>query len=1005
ICDGNVLVDSSDVRIEKVSGLTLQWNQMSNRIDSLRFRQGGVMKLNRGGRIIELTLPGAERSAPSANATAVKPPMPNIEIPRARAMQPTSIVMMTADEAADEIRQEGRGMTANRAISVKPGGKRAPLGQLRTAEELAAAVGKLRSEARSGTAAVVSEPGTPPTVPTRSRKRVDTYHAVFHNEVVVEQIDGNQTVGKIEADRLEVNFDFGKKQRTIAGVPTPSASAQGREDAAVAAPAPNRPTFTSPEEEDKTKLILTWNGPLELNPLQVDPSEQTGERFDVIATGSPVRLFSQQQENEGHAVCRQLVYRNESRQAWLSGTDSLPVQFRLGEDSRMSAKEVFFDKKRGLLRIDGEGTMVSTRGSASYGMGLAALPPTDDETAAADTRKRDPVEIRWSHGVDLEFGLSDSVAINPTTGLRETRQKEFPRRAWFHGDVTIRQGANSIAGNELAITFAAPEATGDPAGPIEHIDAQGDVRIENENDLIAADHLEVQMGVTPNGRFAPRIADASGNVLARQGSFEFRADQMHAVLVTDPDDSSTRLELLEASKNVRVRNPSRNLKITRADSLKAVFRDGNQLVRATIVSPNADTFARVRVDNVAIHGRRIEIDGDAQSIDVAGPGRLYVPTKRDFGGGRLNSRVIMKTSWDSHMKLRLAQNYGVFVGNVRSRSIDNPENQLQSFALDCERMKVNFARRPPEIEKKKRERDKGILERLLAAATGEDAGSGLFESDSSSNMEQKEPIYIVAEGGAVALASRYEVPDAKGAKGRLLSRMHIAGDQIIADLRREQVSVPSAGTMLIEDYQVDTGGKTRLGPARPNAGPLLSSAQGDGPSQTAIRWRNGMDFFRDRQLIVFDKDVQIDHRSGLQMVLKKDLASAMNIDSQSMRLGAGRNASLTCGNLLLEFATSEANEKRAGDDGLVRATDLKRIIARHAVHLDDGTKSLMGDQLQYLAETDEVVLEGSDALTARIIEQDETSQRFNMWKGPILIWNRQTNRIDAPEPRFRSGRR
>ncbi len=89
---------------------------------------------------------------------------------------------------------------------------------------------------------------------------------------------------------------------------------------------------------------------------------------------------------------------------------------------------------------------------------------------------------------------------------------------------------------------------------------------------------------------------------------------------------------------------------------------------------------------------------------------------------------------------------------------------------------------------------------------------------------------------------------------------------------------------------------------------------------------------------------------------------------------------------------------------MVRSTDLKRLIAEHAVHLQDGTKSLMGEYLQYLNEVNEVRLEGSRQLEARIIDQDERTQRLTMWRGPLLIWDRRTNQIEAPGATIQASR-
>jgi hypothetical protein len=156
-------------------------------------------------------------------------------------------------------------------------------------------------------------------------------------------------------------------------------------------------------------------------------------------------------------------------------------------------------------------------------------------------------------------------------------------------------------------------------------------------------------------------------------------------------------------------------------------------------------------------------------------------------------------------------------------------------------------------------------------------------------------------------------------------------------------------------------------------------------------------------MVTFDREVRMVHRSGRQMVLKEELAEVMKITPNDLaQLSSGRKATLTCGNLLLEFRTGGASD----DEGpMARATDLERLIARGAVHLQEGSKSLMGHYLQYLRGTNEVRLEGNDALEARIVDQDEDSQRLSMWRGPLLIWNRSTNEIEAPQARIRTSSR
>lgn len=999
--DGGLFLDSSDVRIDRVTGLTLQWNQINNRIDSLQFRHGGYMELRRGGRAIEFALPGTERGAASAQPDdptpkTAGPALPKFAVPRAQAMHPTSVARVSAFEAAREIRLEGGGVSTNRPLALDPA-ERAAVARaerLRTPAELAAAVAELREEARAGTAHATEDTKTPAADDEPVRKKIDTYQAVFNNTVVVEQIDGLRTLGKLEADKLEINFDVGSRLRgvTDARPPSRTGSVTGPDHAVNTVAA--GPSPLSRADDDKTKLILTWDGPMELRPLYIAPEQQTGERFDVIATGTPVRVSSDQ----GDVLCTQLVYRHERRQIWLSGQAPYKVTMDVADDRRLTAQEVFFDQSRGLARIDGPGTMLDLRQNSTAAMGRrgVSIPSGSLATSPMDgdtTESRGPVQIRWTRGVDVEIGSRPVMKVNPATGLVEARQREYLRRAWFHGDVSIRRGVEQATGDELAVTFGTPQSDAELADHIQHIDIAGAVRIEGVDNLISAEHVEIEMIVTPDGRNIPRIAKADGGVTAREGTLKFAARTMRAVLAPVSGQSRFGIESFDAEGDVNVIDPGSNLKISRARSLKAVIRNGDQLARATIVGRDAETLARVRFGDVAVHGHRIEIDRDAQSIDVPGPGKVWMVTRSDFGGRRMRRPAVVKITWSTEMRLRLEQNHGVFIGDVTSQSED--------FAIDCDKLTVHFAKMPPVREKK----GAGIIERFYSLGLiSRDKASIIPSAEQSlADTERRRPVYVLAEGNAVARRATYAPAGADGRPGRLLDRMRIAGTQIGADLRRRQVSVPSGGSLTIEDYAFDLSPSRRLARSSARTGPLMSSVRSDGPSQTAIQWDNAMDFFLDRSLVVFDKNVRMVHRSGRQMVQKEALARAMGLDGESLPLGAGRRTDLTCGNLLLQFQEDQSGDTPREVGSAVRATDLERLIARGAVYLKDGTKSLMGEQLQYLRETNEVVLEGSDSLEARII--DESENRYSVMKQRILIWNRETNRIEAPNPRFHVGRR
>lgn len=1030
--DGPIVINSREAQMEDLEGLRLQWDQVDNRIDVLAFKRGGRMLLRRGGKIVDFGMPGAERDAnrsDDAGGDVAEVPVDEAArfvAPRAQAMIPMTIDAVTAEEAAAEVRTEAGVVVANRpkSLSAPPSsnggnGSAGPVpgetGGLRSPEALAADMEALQAEARAAKSpGAATQPTGDAVAKNLTGKRVHTYSAVFHHRVVVEQLDGGEIIGKLEADTLELNFDFGQKlkdlTRSSVGARPAEATTQPSDR-----PARLMPPSPTPFVAEETQLVLTWNGPLELRPLRVDPAEQTGQRFDAVATGRPVRVQSVQ----GTARCDQLVYRHERGQVWLSGSEEAPVQMAVNETRRLVGREVFFDQRRGLARVDGPGYMLDERRPESpaapdEALGLKGAPEVGEGLAAltgklGSDQKDRRVEIRWSRGVDIELGKRMVQRMNPTTGLMENKRKEFLQRAWFHGDAFVKQGEAEVTAQEVAATFGPPVSGEELADHIQHLNLSGAVKLTRDDDLISAERLDVEMTVTPQGRNVPRVVDGDGQVLIRQGQSEFRADRMHAVLQPKPPDqrksegdgassfgsSDMGIETLEAYGKVFVADPEHNLKIRQAESLNCSMHVGNRLSKVLIVGQGADSYARLRYGELAIHGHRIEIDMDAEAVDVPGPGKTWMVSHRDFSGRKLKRPAPVKTTWTEKMQFRLAKNYGVFIGQVRS--------ETQGFTLNSDKLTVRFGKVAPVRE----EQDGKQVDRfwLLGAITGDKAEVKPLEA-TMPGQERSRPVAIVAEGNAEALSSSFAPTATDGTPGRLLNRLRIAGDRIVADLLREQMSVPGAGSLLIEDYQIETKRSgVNLTAAGPRPDPLMSTMRDEGPSQTLVTWANAMDFFVDRNLVAFDKNVVMVHRSGQQMVLQDELAAALRVDTNAMKqLREGRKASLDCGYLLLEFMSGGSDKGQAGTAPMVRATDLQRLIAKHAVHLQEGTKSLMGAHLQYLHDTNEVRLEGTQNLEARIIDQEESSQRFNMWRGPLLIWNRQTNRVEAPGATIRASR-
>lgn len=1019
---GAVMVDSREARIEDVSDLTVRWDQTDNRLESLQFAKGGKMIIRRGAGVVDFSLPGAEQSVPESTAGAsstggsrvsVAANQP-IRIDRARIDAPVQVGAVSAKDAAQQIRSQGLRVRTNQPVSLSipkrldnapaqdapaiagadtPADNRAakaPDGAapdpLRSTEALASDVESIRKEIQSVTDVDVSKMTADELLAFR-RSRVNSYRAMFQGSVVVEQRQGEETVGSLKSDRLEAHFDFGKKLEERMRTPV----AKG--DNAKADKSADK------EPEDDGQIVLIWNGPFDLHPLQVDPMQQSGKRFDVVAVGDPVVVTSRQ----GAAECRQLVFRNESEQVWLSGEGKDDVVLDVQQGRKLVGREIYFDKRRGLAHVEGAGYMQDKKSLE----GKEAL-------AAAFSNDASSVEIYWDKSVDVELGLRLVSNRNETTGELEQKNDPYLRRAWFHGDVRFRRGDEMARADDVAATFGPPVTKGAVADFIEHLDLAGSVIVANHQHQILAEDLDVDLIRTADGRNIPRSVHGSGRVTARQvrgeGRFidtqlrrEISADTMDVLMrelkdsvATNASDkpgalgSNVGMERLDAKGNVEVRDPDHNLKISRTESMLATFNDGDQLDTLIIVSPSPDVLAQARIEDMAVHGHRIEFNMAEQSLDVPGPGKAWMVSRQDFGGRTLPKPQPVRAEWRDQLQLRLNKDYGVFVGDVRVRT--------DGFAMNCDKLTIRFASVSP-IENKPDATKGGRFGILGEMLNGKPQMEWTDRIASSS--ERKRPVYVVAEGNANALSETYAPGPNDDTWGRLLSRFRIEGTQIEADLEREQMRVPSAGLLLIEDYQFDSDSHRPAAVAtRGVGGPLMSSVRSEGPSQTLVTWESKMDFFLDQGAVIFERDVKMDHYSGQQMALDDaDFAPNGFLAGLKERLKPGRRARLDCQNLRLDFVSDQKPVQKSASAGS-RSTDLSSIRAEGAVRLMDGEWQLLGNRLQYSRRTEDVRIDGGNGISASITRQSSESPLE--WRGDSIYWNRKTNKIEAPNARVTS---
>ena len=1060
---GSLRVQSAEAEIEG-TGLVLAWNERDNRIERLDIEQGKRMELRRGGGIVSFALPGQDRDGSEVRSTsqpASEKEKAKHDLKKAGAMMAAGLSESAKGQVPSAFIERAllQGASANKPLAIgeiypekqttQPAGKRL------------ARIGR-RSASSDRRFTLFNREGDKN--PTDKKYQIDTYHAVFEGNVVVEQRRGLKTLGHLSgADRLELVFDVGEKQRkavrgeettsrpekdgTVERAPAASSTATRVRGAGTPAPA------TQPDEE--TRLILLWNGRLSIRPVEVPPAEQTGQRFDAIATGKEVHLTDRQ----GEVTCRRLIFRNETEQAWLYGVSDQPVRMWSGDARRLIGNEIYVDRHTGIAVVNGPGSMTDTR----EGLAAIALPGSEESPAPAQTKPsgQEQIQITWSRQVEMDFDIAEVTRMDPDTRQAVTRRREYVKQAAFRGQVRMRQGDQAITADEIIMTMDVPKDTQAMVGHLRAVRATGGVVLTQQKDEIHCEKLSVTMVDDDSGRNVPRSATAYGNVVAKQEQRRIQAKDLLSVIigavratptsapspesapdvVVDPAQLARVKELASlrgirpaeidalihrngldpaalrafaeskgidagvVAKLVQPKKPKPKLGVVemhafgdvvaidpvqkldvQAEELHCSLPDGKTIDRATVIAkPNEK--ARTEFGDYVINGHQIEFDMTRQFAEVPEEGWLRFLSHQSLDGRRLDQPVPTEVKWSKQMRLEGKRNVGEFLGDVVASS--------QTSQLTCDRLVIDFVDLPPaEIQKAQKATSEDrweIFDRLLT-------GKSKPSAEPLRQRFEKKPVRVVAERDVVVLSTLYDKDDPK----RLLSRMRIAGPKLTVDLRNEQLDVVGHGSLLIEDYRLpsEVERTARTEPSAPKD-PLMANLAGRGPSQTAFTWANSMTYYLGRNLAVLDRSVSMIHLGGSSLAMGGDIARAMNVDVNKLRM-KGREAALTCDNLTVEFLRSE-RKGRQGTTPFDRAgaAELKRLIATGNIYLEDSGRSLVGEELTYYRDTNEITVRGTPENEARLFEQDAGKERLlRFLVAPTIRWNRTTGQIDAPGARI-----
>ncbi len=793
----------------------------------------------------------------------------------------------------------------------------------------------------------------------------DEYKAVFAENVQVTQFIKDEQVGHLSAEILEFVFDFGQRERELARQnPTENES-----DETEAAPT-KAPDFSDLKDD---RILLTWSGSLSVT------SKRTGEfkteqeqRVHITASGSPVRITAPQREIE----CERLVFENEKKTVQLFGSPDSPAHVASADMGELWGTEILLNRDQGKAFARGpQGRLLISKTTGFSD--TRVIPSSRSENQEQDTE----FEIRFDNEVNAAF---TEVELTSTDKTGKPKKRQVLKNAVFSGNVNMLRGKEHIRCDRVDLYFDLSEDN-----RLYPTDAQafGNVIVSQGNRFISArDRMVVDLEMSEvekepfNLARARQIAVAKGK---NPDTLDWKSIRENYELKKEYRPGLSRLQ---AFGEVEVSDPDQELEIN-CESLDCVFAQGSQ-ISSGLVTPTTGESVYIALGEFSIASPApIPFDVTGQETHVDGPGRMTFLSEQDIDGKRLDTPMLVSVQWQNRMAFDGPKNEAVFAGKVHI--------ETEESTYDCDNLRVDFADTPDRTQDipaldSQRDSKWWIFEPLIARATGKKQKDKGLDFKPAGKSFNKDPVYLYATGNVVAMYSKLdETTD------RLKNRIRMSGPTMAIDLTDDYLLIDGQGNLLIEDYSKpatssnhDTGKSEQDRQLSP-----FGRSLGNEPSQTFIAWMKSMSYRHKINVVEFDKDVQLVHRTGTKMKLAEKLLSEKELAASS---DEGREATLNCRSLVVKFERKDENKSEGA--GRMSGTEVSAFNASGNVYFFDSGISAIANQITYNREDNLLQILGSENNPAQLFDQ---RKRFNSLKGPRFYWDRSTNRIKAPRSRGR----
>lgn len=477
------------------------------------------------------------------------------------------------------------------------------------------------------------------------------------------------------------------------------------------------------------------------------------------------------------------------------------------------------------------------------------------------------------------------------------------------------------------------------------------------------DNLHVEMGSLDKRRNVLKLATAVGNVSAQYEGNSIVADRL-----------VMNFEAVDGGRGSLQMKPS---KLDAYNNVCIEMKGGQGMTVATADEFHADAIRRTAVLNGKpakviqgpnlIIGNLIRLNDAQQAAQVVGEGMLEFPNDTDpMSGARLVKPTLVRLNWSRSMNYSGRDNKASFLGDVRLNSEMN--------RMNCGKLDLEFSAG-------------AAKEQAVADQPSQGLALGIHQYGSRQISK------IIAEE-KVSVDSR-----SQGADNNTERILTLFCNLMVYEASSKLMTVTGYGRLGVWDFR----------PPDAKADNSMTGSNMESPSLSAFEWQKLMTLSQDNRTVLLEGQVQMHHYSGKFMKLSDKQRTEWNVADWG-QIADGRQTILGCQKLLASFDAPPKNDKPALQDGTTgpRLGAMRSFQATEDVNLSDGPYRVLGQRLIYDGPTKMLrvfgYLQGQREALAQIVHSDEKTGRVNQHQGPEVIWNTQTNEIEARKVRGSGGR-